>query len=178
MNLFSYKKLIFFERATVNSCVDISRKNFSILFLSLPEFKSCSFYNSEFQAQYEERYLKGHTPAALWYNGQIVNISWIAKSPLFINEIKKEYKADKNKIIIFDVITKTEERGKGFYAVMLEMINRWALDNGYSQSIIYSESKNLPSIKGIMKAGYKKKETIIFIEIIGKNFYFSAKNQE
>jgi hypothetical protein len=178
MNLFAYKKLIFFERSTGNSLVDILDNDVLLSFLSLSEFKAGPFYRPEFENQFEKRFSKGDLAAALLNRNKIVNISWIAKDSLFINEIKKEFRIAKDEIIIYDVTTKVEDRGKGYYRLILEEINKWAMNRRYKTSIIYSDIKNLSSIKGILKAGYKKKQAITFIKIAGIKFYFNERNQE
>jgi hypothetical protein len=174
MNYFRYSKLVFFERDTTGQQVFISDKQPEFDFLSLNDFKASPFFKEKFATDYENRFLKGDLCVSLCIDKQIVNVSWLAKEFLFINELEREHTVFENEIIIYDVITKKSERGKGYYPLMLEVIIGWAQQNGYQKVCIFSEAKNDSSIAGIIKAGFHKKQTISLFKFAGFKLYFQS----
>lgn len=174
MDIFKKNNVIFFERTTGDNKIDISGTNRIFRILDFSDFSGSPFFKPEFRSEYNNRFSNGSRCAALIDDNEIVNISWIAFNSLFINEIHKKYIIPEGNIVIYDVFTPPQYRGKGIYPVMLEMINRWAFTNGYKNSIIYSESENISSIRGITKAGYIKKESVTCINIFRLRFHYKS----
>ena len=96
-------------------------------------------------------------------NGSIGHISWIY------------YKNDPNRIIDLGIdegeikysLTLPQFRGKGIYPATLIKVQRYLKEQGYRRVYICAEHDNLPSIKGIEKAGFKFITSINLIKIAG-----------
>ena len=96
-------------------------------------------------------------------NGAIGHISWIY------------YKNDPNRIIDLGIdegeikysLTLPQFRGKGIYPATLIKVQRYLKEHGYKRVYICVEHDNLPSIKGIEKAGFKFVTSINLIKIAG-----------
>lgn len=96
-------------------------------------------------------------------NGSIGHISWIY------------YKNDPNRVIDLGIaegeikysLTLPQFRGKGIYPATLIKVQRYLKEHGYRRVYICAEHDNLPSIKGIEKAGFKFVTSINLIKIVG-----------
>ncbi len=96
-------------------------------------------------------------------NGEIGHISWIY------------YKDDPNRIIkvhdgegeIKYSLTLPQFRGKGIYPATLIAIQKYLREHGHRRVYICAKHDNLPSIKGIEKAGFKFVTNINLIKIMG-----------
>jgi len=96
-------------------------------------------------------------------NGQIGHISWVY------------YRGDPNRIINLHIdegeikysLTFPQFRGKGIYPATLIKIQRYLQENGYKRVFICVKVENLPSIRGIEKAGFSFVTKINLIKILG-----------
>ena len=95
----------------------------------------------------------------------------VKRDPSQLNKRIAELVPD-NGIIIYDVITKLIERGKGYYPKALNLIEIWATTQGYNKITIYSEAKNKSSIKGIIKAGFEYTKSIRMFKAFKHKIYF------
>ena len=96
-------------------------------------------------------------------NGAIGHISWIY------------YKNDPNRIIdlcsyegeVKYSLTLPEFRGKGIYPATLIEVQRFLKEKGYKRLFICTREDNVPSIRGIEKAGFKFVAKISLIKFLG-----------
>ncbi len=96
-------------------------------------------------------------------NGEIGHISWIY------------YKNDPNRIIelsndegeIKYSLTLPQFRGKGIYPATLLRIQQYLKEHGYKRVFVCVKENNLPSIRGIEKAGFKFISKINLLKIMG-----------
>jgi hypothetical protein len=58
---------------------------------------------------------------------------------------------------------------------MLNYIGKWATENGFHLLKIYAEKDNIPSIKGILKAGFTPYEKITLFKLFVLKFYINSK---
>ena len=169
MKAFFHSKIIFFKKDTQSLT---SVKNDCVFtFLSFSELMETSFWKIEYENEYKSRFHNGNLCAGLKSNNEIVHISWIARNALFINEIEKLYIIPQDSFLIYDVVTKESERGKGFYPFMLSCLLNWRNENNLINALIFSESINSSSIKGIKKADFKITGSISLLKVFGIKFY-------
>jgi len=172
MKLFSIKTLLFFKKKiTSNNFIDDNLTK--IQFLNYQNFIETEFFKEEHKFEYKNRFDRGDKCVALYKNNNIVNISWLCFTDLFIDEVKLKYKVPINSFIVYDVFTLPVFRNRGFYKLMLMYINLWGKENNYHNSYIYSELNNTISIRAIIKSGYQKITKITLLEIFGLKFYLS-----
>jgi len=167
MNVLKYSKINFYEKR-IEKPIDNITMSEKILFLSYEEHKATIFYKAECDEEYKKRFNKNDLCVAL-LSSEIVNVSWITNQSIFIDEIETELQNDG--IIIYDVNTKPEKRGKGYYSKMLNLITNWAAMQGHNKITIYSEAKNKSSIKGIIKAEFKYTKSICMFKAFKYKFY-------
>ncbi len=108
-------------------------------------------YFNEFKEK-RRRFKKGQYFLVLCYKNKLVSSGWInsGKSWL-ITEINRKIIL-LNQIVIFDFITPTSERRKGYYTKLLKVIrNKF----GNRNILIYVLSSNKFSQKAIVKSGFK-----------------------
>lgn len=163
--MLKYSKINFYEKS-VNKSDGRKSAAESLVFLSPEEHKATAFYKAECGEEYKKRFSRNDLCAALLASegqGNTVNVSWVTDKPLFIDEIEMVLPNDG--IIIYDVITKPEERGKGYYSKTLDLITEWAAIQGYNKITIYSEEKNKSSIKGIVKSGFKYTKSMRMLKV-------------
>jgi hypothetical protein len=189
-----YIKINFYEKRIGKSSENISTKG-RLTFLSYEQYKETFFYKAECDEEYKKRFNRNDLCAAL-FAPNIVNVSWISSKPVFIDEIEMELPdliatplncngvnplqynkrvaelVTNDGIIIYDVITKLTERGKGYYSEVLNLIANWAATQGYKKITIYSEAKNKSSIKGITKAGFEYTKSIRMFKAFKYKLYF------
>jgi putative acetyltransferase len=63
---------------------------------------------------------------------------------------------DKDTIEIKRMIVKTEFRGRGIGKIILQGLEKWAIEKGHSRSILETGKKQIEAIKLYTKQGYKK----------------------
>jgi len=112
MNILKYSKINFYEKR-IEKPIDNITTSERLVFLSYEEHKATNFYKSECDEEYKKRFNKNDLCAAL-ISSEIVNVSWITNQSISIDEIETELQNDG--IIVYDVNTKPEERGKGYYS--------------------------------------------------------------
>ena len=86
---------------------------------------------------------------------KIAHTSWLTFRDIFITENNKLFKIKPNEACIYDVSTEVEYRSLGLYTNMLNRIIIYCKFSGVKKCYIYSEANNVPSIKGIIKAGFE-----------------------
>ncbi len=177
MKLFKYSEILFFQKEIAVSDSD-SLSDPDFIFPDMEKFIKTEFFNEVCRNEYESRFRRGDLCCGLLKNDRLVNIGWLTKESIFINEIGKEYKIPHNSILIFDVITLESERGKGFYPLMLNHICKWSAANNFNRCIIYTEKENIASIKGIIKAGFIKNSKMTSLRLAEKIIYFSNKKYD
>jgi hypothetical protein len=94
----------------------------------------------------------GHRMFILRVQGRPVSFAWVSESIAFtIDELDARVMIDRPMVWIWDCVTPDAFRGLGYYPrLLLALIARFEVD----RIVIYCQSKNDASIKGIRKAGF------------------------
>jgi len=96
-------------------------------------------------------------------NGEIGHISWLY------------YEGDPNRILrlgdgegeVKFCLTFPEHRGKGLYPAALQVIQGYLKEHGYRRCYICVKDDNVPSIRGIEKAGYRLAGSVRVRKVFG-----------
>lgn len=160
----SPKREIFFYAPGLKS--NSTHKKRPHLFRQLAVYEVLDFLSDEVSLTPDSRlkYIidiiqKKRIPFGLFDEGRLVQISWVKVAsekeiPPFLLMKKKEIE---NWHIIMDCFTSKANRRKGYYFEMLkELRSNSEPEPEKSGFLIYADSWNKPSQKGIMKAGFKK----------------------
>ena len=103
----------------------------------------------------KKRFQKGYKLYTLLDNEIPVSFAWVKQSSNhFIGELNKEIEFKDKVNCIIDCFTIPEARGKGHYSSLISYISN--KENQFP-TIIYTHNTNIPSRKGIEKAGFKEK---------------------
>lgn len=106
----------------------------------------------------QKRYLAGYKSYALLENKIPVSFAWTKHSSNhFIGELNKKIEFIDKVNCIIDCLTIPEARGKGYYSTLISYISQ---KNKQFSTFIYTHNTNIPSQKGIERAGFSKKFVI------------------
>jgi len=99
--------------------------------------------------------------------GKIVGYCWVAFNEIYLSEIDRKMMLLPEEANIYDAFIFHEHRRKKVYQRMLGTICRWIKGKGFQRVYISSLSINIPSRKGIEKAGFKKRGTVTAFRLFG-----------
>lgn len=116
-----------------------------------------------------ERFIENGDIGYLAYmDGWCVHRSWVQKYPKQVElHFSLPYQLKENEMYIHYCETFDDYRGKNIYPHVLSTITK---DFSEYDVLINVEQNNIPSIKGIEKAGFKKYKTFKVIGILGFTF--------
>ena len=100
-------------------------------------------------------YNNGTTPfAVIGSDGRILQLSWVSDE--IEEHVSKAISTSDDKTIlkIYDCITTVSHRGKGLYPAVLRYIVNKKVSNAVL--VIYTDDWNIPSQRGIIKAGFRE----------------------
>jgi CelD/BcsL family acetyltransferase involved in cellulose biosynthesis len=94
--------------------------------------------------------------------GRILHLAWIATfEGFFLSELNAKVEAPSaNSVMLFDCWTPVAMRGHGYYGQAIEMIALKVKAQG-KQPWIFSTATNVASVRGIEKAGFQKRYSLV-----------------
>jgi hypothetical protein len=102
----------------------------------------------------EARLSSGARLFALQSETRLVSFAWVSHRRDFrVDEIRRELKSETPLIWIWDCVTPSEYRGHGYYP---ELICHLAAQFGQRDVVIFVRTDNMPSVRGIAKAGFQR----------------------
>lgn len=154
-------KILLFESVVVKKN-KIRIKSKIYIVSSRKEAKKNIFLNSYFKNNFEKYdRLKSSKFIFLKKKNDLIASGWICSKKIAtwnIEEIDKKINI-KNKKILYDFETNKKYRNKGYYALILKLIqNKYLKDN----LLIYTQANNYPAVKAIINAGFKFKYSLNF----------------
>lgn len=108
------------------------------------------------EKQYKERFCRGEKLYYILDNGKIIGYGWKRDSvkSFYLWEIARDVRFEKPVSVLYDFFVEESHRRKGLYYSLLKNIISSADIDEYL--VIYALQKNVASIRGIEKAGFKK----------------------
>ena len=100
-------------------------------------------------------------------HNKFISYCWMAERRTYIGEVKRDINLKEGDIYLYDCYTLPEERGKGLYPLLLMRASQKASHEGFRRALIFSESRNIFSRKGILKAGFHFIGEVAFCRILG-----------
>ena len=94
----------------------------------------------------------------VFINSELAHVTWLFKNKLLTKQL-----GEKNAYTVGDSLTNEKYRGKGIYPFVLRTIAKATSKD----IIIYVEPDNIASVRGIEKAGFKKKYSFSMIRFLG-----------
>jgi hypothetical protein len=90
---------------------------------------------------------------ALRVEGRLVSYAWVTELTAFrVNELRRELRLDQPLVWIWDCVTPEQYRGRGYYPVLIGCL---AGVVGRERALIFVRTDNVPSVRGIEKAGFR-----------------------
>ena len=101
---------------------------------------------------------------AVFVDGELAHVTWLFKKKLLTKQL-----GEKNVNNAGDSFTSDQYRGKGIYTHVLKTI----AERANKDIIIYVDADNFPSIKGIERAGFKKRYSFTIWRLLGVKIWSS-----
>jgi len=113
-----------------------------------------------------------------YLDGRLAHYSWVQRSGLHpITEAGMSVLVGSNEFWIYHCKTVEWARGRRLYPATLERIVKDHFSEGYSTAWIYTSRENLPSQKGILRAGFVPVETLDGLRVGSHHFRIGRANQ-
>ncbi len=112
------------------------------------------------------RFEQGEVCGVAWSNSAVVSYCWLAFKQAEVGEINRYIKLREKELYLYDAFTLPDYRGRGLFPALLTAILGHARSQGYSRALIFSNSKNRPSLRGIEKAGFSLFQSIHFLKLL------------
>ena len=98
---------------------------------------------------------------AVWLDGRLAHYSWVQRSGSHpITEAGISVPVADGEFWIYDCRTVEWARGKGIYPAILEQVVNEHFEAGYCRAWIYTSRENIPSQRGILRAGFGQVATL------------------
>jgi ribosomal protein S18 acetylase RimI-like enzyme len=107
-------------------------------------------------------------------NGEIGVYGWVSRSVECIGEIEHEILLQPEEAYIWDCATLPQYRRLGYYTALLRFITAELQAEGIKRVWIGSSIKNVPSLRGFDRAGFRPVITIFFVRLLNLSFLWVA----
>lgn len=124
------------------------------------------------------RFNQGEVCGVAWSNSAVVSYCWLAFKQAEVGEINRIIKLRDNELYLYDAFTLPDYRGRGLFPALLTAILGFARSQGYSRALIFSNSKNRPSLRGIEKAGFSLFQSIHFLKLLDLRFCLPGRTRD
>ncbi len=100
--------------------------------------------------------------------GDLLHSSWVTTSAAWTREVSAFVVPPAGDAYVYESFTRPEARGRGVYPFALAGICGWAAETGLSHVWVAVESRNVPSLKAIRKAGFEASYSIRYGRRLGR----------
>ncbi len=106
------------------------------------------------ETEIERRFQTQNDAWILEYQQVPVAFGWVARSAAPIGELGQHVTVPEGQVYLWNFRTLPAWRGKGFYPLLLQAIMRQEIAGGTEKLWILTAPENIPSFKGVQKAGF------------------------
>jgi hypothetical protein len=106
-----------------------------------------------FPEMIRNRIARGGRCVGFFWEGGLANLAWVTRNHLELEEGLSLEEPDS--VGIFDCLTFPQYRSRGFYTESLIQLAQEARMEGLARAVIAVDPGNMPSIKGIERAGFE-----------------------
>ncbi len=99
-------------------------------------------------------------------NGKAVSYIWGARGAVGVEEIDQAVKPEPKEIYLYDAFTLEPWRGRNLYPSVLRRALEYGEKLSLTRSLIFVESRNTPSRRGVDKAGFIQFQTLYFSRLL------------
>ena len=115
----------------------------------------------------ESRLEKGDKIFIAKHNGNPVAYLFAATSKTYIGEIDDWLIVNGREVYLYDAFTAPEFRGKRIYPRLITEASDYFKNKSCKHAMIFSAARNITSIKGIERCGFKCYETVWYRNFLG-----------
>jgi len=124
------------------------------------------------RADIYNRFDRGDRCFAVLDGGKIVTYIWAQFIIKRMGELLLDFKLKPNQVWFYNAVTIKNARGRGYYRNIMRYTAKTLRAEGFDELFGYSEQRNLPSIRGLEKAGYTRIVLIRMEKILSKTKYY------
>jgi len=117
------------------------------------------------------RFGRGERCFAVIDDGGIATYFWAQFGARYIDGLRLTFNLKSNQAWFYNAITVKRARGKGYYPNIIRYMNQTLASDGFDEFFIDVEEKNLASIRGMKKAGFKEIVKIQMKKLLSKAKY-------
>ncbi len=101
------------------------------------------------------------------HEGKVVSYIWGSRGKVGVEEIDMAVETAPKEIYLYDAFTLEPWRGNNLYPAVLRRALEYGRDLGLQRTTIFVEARNIPSIRGVTKAGFILFQTLLYKRILG-----------
>ena len=105
------------------------------------------------------------------YRNKVVAYCWATRDPVEIGEVRCVISPRGDELYLYDAFTFAEYRGQNLYPALLQHLLEWSRLAGVRRALIFVLSENIPSIRGVQKAGFREFQRVTYCNIFGFSRY-------
>lgn len=113
------------------------------------------------------RFDRGEKCFVALHEGRVVSYIWGSRGRVGVEEISMAVQTGPLEMYLYDAFTLEPWRGNNLYPAVLRQALEYGRDLGLKRMTIFVEARNIPSIRGITKAGFTLFQTLLYKKILG-----------
>ena len=113
------------------------------------------------------RFDRGEKCFVALHEGRVVSYIWGSRGRVGVEEISMAVQTGPLEMYLYDAFTLEPWRGNNLYPAVLRQALEYGRDLGLKRMTIFVEARNIPSIRGVTKAGFTLFQTLLYKKILG-----------
>lgn len=113
------------------------------------------------------RFDRGELCFIALHQGEIVSYIWGSRGKVGVEEIAMSIQTAPLEMYLYDAVTLEPWRGNNLYPAVLKHALEYGRDLGLERITIFVEARNIPSIRGVTKAGFILFQTLLYKSVFG-----------
>ena len=96
------------------------------------------------------------------HNTEVISYIWASRGKVGVEEINMAVQTAPKEMYLYDAFTLEPWRGKNLYPSVLQRALEYGQSLGLQRMTIFVEARNIPSIRGVTKAGFILFQTLLY----------------
>ena len=101
------------------------------------------------------------------HNAKVISYIWGSRGKVGVEEINMAVQTAPKEMYLYDAFTLEPWRGKNLYPSVLQRALECGRSLGLQRITIFVEARNIPSIRGVNKAGFILFQTLLYKTVFG-----------
>lgn len=152
-----FRRVIFAVRSLEDPIPNLrSRLAVSITTLSTADLAAyLRFRPEQGLKKIRERLGRGHRCYASWYQGQIIDVTWVAVGRAYFQYLRRDMLLKPQDVYVYDSFTSPAFRGQGLYQAKVAYVMRRCKEQGYSRNVAVYAVENRAVRKMLTRMGVR-----------------------